>query len=118
MRFALLAGPSLVIACLCAAAACSDSSSSSSSSGGPGENESGTDAPVDPTKDAAEDTSTPGDAGKDVEQPLTSATEVEPNNGQPETAVNAMKLPGIMNGKIDPANDIDIFTIDLTPGDF
>jgi hypothetical protein len=123
MRFALILGPSLLIAGLFAAAACGDSNSSSSSSGGPGENESGTDAPIDPTKDAAEDTST-GDAGKDVEQPLTVATEVEPNDGQPITAVNVMKLPGTMNGTIDPtgkpvaADDIDIFTIDITPGEF
>lgn len=120
MRFALVLGPSLLIACLglgAAGAACSDSASGSSS-GGAGENESGTDAPIGPGQDAAEDTSTVGDAGKDVEQPGTVATEVEPNNGQPATAIGTMKLPGTMNGKIDPVNDIDIFSVDLAPGDF
>ena len=116
MRSALLLGPSLVIAFLGAAAACADSPSSGSSSGGPGENESGTDAPSG-GPDAAGDTST-GDAGSDAEEPLSNATEVEPNGGQPATAVGAMKLPGTMNGKIDPANDADLFAIDLTPGDF
>ena len=58
------------------------------------------------------------DAGADVEQPLTIANEVEPNNGQPASAVNAMVLPGTMNGKIDPANDVDVFSIQIAPGDF
>ncbi len=116
MRSALVLGPSLVMACLVAAAACSDSGSGNTSSGGPGENESGTDAPFDPTRDAAKDTSTIGDAGTDVEEPLIVQTEVEPNNGTPE--VGNMKLAGVMNGKIDPANDIDIFAIDIAPGDF
>ena len=29
-----------------------------------------------------------------------------------------MTLPGTMNGKIDPANDVDIFAVKLAPGDF
>jgi len=29
-----------------------------------------------------------------------------------------MKLPGVMNGKIDPVADVDLFAVDLAPGDF
>jgi hypothetical protein len=88
--------------------------------GGPGTT---TDGPTSTTEDgsASHDGSQDGsstDAGADVEQPLTIANEVEPNGGQPASAVNAMVLPGTMNGKIDPANDVDIFSIQLAPGDF
>lgn len=67
-----------------------------------------------------EDTGTkPKDAGQDTaEDPGTVATEVEPNNGKTATEIGTMKLPGTMNGAIDPANDIDLFAIDLAPGDF
>jgi hypothetical protein len=58
------------------------------------------------------------DAGADAEPPLTMQTEVEPNDGKTTTEVGTMTLPGQMNGKIDPANDIDIFSIALSPGDF
>jgi hypothetical protein len=79
------------------------------------------DAPTSTTGDSsttAPDGATTKDAGADVEQPLTVATEVEPNGGTPATAVGTMVLPGTMNGKIDPANDVDIFTIQLAPGEF
>ena len=58
------------------------------------------------------------DAGGDAEAPLTEQTEKEPNNGATATEVNAMKLPGSMTGVIDPANDVDIFGIDVAPGEF
>lgn len=120
MRLALFAGSSLLIGGLCAATACSDSSSDSAS-GGPGANESGTDAPVAPGQDASSDTSA-SDSAPDANEPLTTATEVEPNGGQPETAVGTMKLPGVMNGVIGApvagVDDIDIFTIDIKPGEF
>jgi len=56
------------------------------------------------------------DAG-DAAEPLTVATESEPNNGTTTTEVNAMVLPGTMNGKIDPADDVDIFSLALAPGE-
>ncbi|CAN5924891.1 hypothetical protein BH11MYX4_BH11MYX4_61690 [soil metagenome] len=116
MRSSLFFGSSVLVAALFAAAACSDSSSTgdpaATQEAGPG-----ADAAVAP-EDAAEDTATASDGGKDAEEPLTSATEVEPNNGATKTEVGTMKLPGIMNGKIDPVSDVDLFTIDLTPGDF
>ncbi len=74
--------------------------------------------PQDGSSSTANDGATGSDAGADVEQPLTVANESEPNGGQPATAVNPMVLPGTMNGKIDPANDVDIFSITLAPGEF
>jgi hypothetical protein len=44
--------------------------------------------------------------------------ESEPNNGATTTELNAMTLPGTMRGAIDPANDTDIFGIDVAPGQF
>ena len=78
------------------------------------------DAPISTTEDSSTplDGATAKDAGVDAEQPLTVATEVEPNGGTPATAVGTMVLPGTMNGKIDPANDVDIFSIQLAPGEF
>lgn len=115
MRTAVLFAPCLLVVSLCAAAACS--SSDSSPSGGAGTDAS-TDAPSSP-RDAAQDTSEIEDAGVDsTPEKLTIADEMEPNGGQPASAVNAMVLPGTMNGKIDPANDLDVFSIKLAPGDF
>jgi hypothetical protein len=107
--------PGLSIACLCAVAACSGSDTGVSSAAG----DAAPDAPsTTPTNDASEDTSVPQDAGADVEtETPTIATEVEPNNGTPATAIGTMVLPGTMNGKIDPANDVDLFSIALSPGD-
>lgn len=98
-----------------AAAACSSSSTTvgPDTDGGASSSEGGA------AKDASEDTSTAEkDAGKDVEEPLTVSTEAEPNDGNTLTEVNAMKLPGTMKGKLDPANDKDIFSIDYAAGDF
>lgn len=59
------------------------------------------------------------DAGSDAGEPgLTTQTEKEPNNGATATEVGTMTLPGIMNGAIDPADDIDIFSIAPAPGEF
>ena len=95
--------------------ACSDSSSSPVGAAG---TDASTDAPGPSNKDASEDPGPIEDAGKDVEEPLTIATEVEPNDGKSASDLGAMTLPGTMNGKIDPANDTDIFAITLAPGDF
>ena len=58
------------------------------------------------------------DAGTDSGGgPLTEQNEVEPNDGKTETEVGAMTLPGQMTGKLDPANDVDIFGVTLTPGE-
>lgn len=115
-------GYGLVVGSVCVAAACSSSTNEAAvpdpSSGGDAATTS--DAPTSTTQDgsSSQDGATAQDGGADVEQPLTVATEVEPNGGQPATAVGTMVLPGTMNGKIDPANDVDIFSIQLSPGDF
>lgn len=59
------------------------------------------------------------DAGTDAsEPPLTTQNEKEPNNGATTSEVGTMTLPGVMNGAIDPANDVDIFSIAPAPGEF
>jgi hypothetical protein len=116
MRSAFFLGSSVLVFTLFAAAACSDSSSSSDPTG-PVEAGPGSDAPVTPG-DAGGDSATGTDAGDDSGEPLTTATEVEPNNGSTKTEFGTMKLPGVMNGKIDPVADVDLFAVDLVPGDF
>lgn len=64
------------------------------------------------------DSSTTGDSGSDAPEPNPIQTEVEPNNGATATDLGTMKIPGTMNGKIDPANDTDIFSIEPSAGDF
>lgn len=59
----------------------------------------------------------PADAPSDS-GPFASGTEQEPNDGNPATAVNPMQVPGQMSGKLDPADDIDIFSIGVGPGEF
>jgi hypothetical protein len=65
---------------------------------------------------------TPEDAAgtppEDAQAPLPEADEVEPNDGTTATEIGAMTVPGIMNGKIDPANDVDIFAVTIAPGDY
>ena len=119
MRPALVLGSSvlfLTLFTLFAAAACSDSSSS----GDPTAAEAGptSDAPVTLGDDAGSDSSTAGDGGGDSSELLTAATEVEPNNGATKTEFGTMKLPGIMNGKIDPVADVDLFAVALAAGEF
>lgn len=105
----------LLLAGVCTAAACSDSSSSGTGD----EPDAGTDAPSKAGNDASQhETSTVEDAGADADEPGTTASEVEPNNGATATELGTMTLPGTMNGKIDPANDVDLFSINLGPGDF
>ena len=114
MRYAVALVPGLFLACVSAAASCSSSNSGGAT---PADGDAATDAPMSMTgKDAAEDTSTVTDAGKDVEEPFTVATEVEPNDGKTKTEIGNMLLPGTMNGKIDPVNDTDIFAINLRSG--
>lgn len=78
-------------------------------------------AEVDAGTPAAKDagaTESPVDAGSDAGAPeLASGTESEPNNGAKTTEVNAMVVPGEMKGAIDPANDADIFTFSVSPGE-
>lgn len=100
---------------LLAIAACSGEASPSTSSPADG----GTTNPT-PSggKDAGGIDPSEADAGSDASEPaLTNQNEKEPNNGSTTTEVDTMTLPGIMNGAIDPANDIDIFSITLAPGD-
>jgi hypothetical protein len=100
----------LFAAALLAAAACGDQSSSSA----PGDADAGgTTPPGQPPADAA----APPDAGTDADEPLPKQTEAEPNNGGTTTELNAMTIPGEMDGKIDPANDVDIFGLSLSPGE-
>lgn len=62
--------------------------------------------------------SSSGDGGADAEAPLVKQSEKEPNNGATVTEVNAMTLPGEMAGAIDPANDVDIFSVNVAPGEY
>lgn len=57
------------------------------------------------------------DAGTDADEPLTEQTEQEPNNGNPATQVQAMTIPGAMSAAIDPANDVDIFSVTPAGGE-
>lgn len=115
MRSAFLLAPGVLLACVCAAVACSDSSDGA----GGGAVDASADASSSTRQDAQGDSSSSiEDAGADVEEPGTIADEVEPNNGTTATELGTMALPGTMNGKIDPANDVDIFSIKLAPGDF
>jgi hypothetical protein len=127
LRLGLRLGHALFAGSVCAlaaVAACSTTNGAAPNptpgAGGEGSDAStSSDAPIS-TQDgsSSNDGSSTSDAGADVEQPLTVSNESEPNGGQPATAVNPMVLPGTMNGKIDPANDVDIFSIQLAPGDF
>jgi hypothetical protein len=117
-------GFGLFVSSICLAAACSSSNGDAVVPPPAALNDAGsgaTDAPVSPMPDGSmpsQDGASSQDAATDAEQPLTVATEVEPNNGATKVEIGAMVLPGTMNGKIDPANDIDIFTIQLSPGEF
>jgi hypothetical protein len=95
--------------------ACSDSTTAPSSS--PSGEDAGTDTGGGgggtDSGDALEDAGADADEG-----PLPQQTEMEPNDGTPATAVNAMTIPGIMSGTIDPAKDVDIFSIDPAAGEF
>src|SRR6185295_6475623 len=95
--------------------ACSDSSTSSSS---PSSDDAGSDARIGDKTDSG-DGLPPDDGGADADDgPLPQQTEMEPNDGTPATAVNAMTIPGIMSGTIDPAKDVDVFSIDPAAGEF
>lgn len=92
---------------------CSDQATSGAELG---DADAATDAPR-----TGRDGSTPADdAGTDADAaaPLPTATESEPNNGTTTTETNAMTIPGEMRGKLDPAQDVDIFGVALGPGDF
>jgi hypothetical protein len=84
-------------------------------------------APNSPTEDAgkveraagAEPQPSASDGGTEAAPPSgPSGTESEPNDGNPETQTNPMTVPGAMNGIIGTANDQDIFTFDVAPGEW
>lgn len=99
---------------LLAIVACSEEPASTASSPTDG----GTTSDGSTTGKDAGDTNVPDDAGSDAaEPPLTEQTEKEPNDGTTATEVGTMMLPGIMSGALDPANDVDIFSIAPAPGE-
>ena len=110
MRSLALFAPCLALALI---AACSDSSSSGSTD----DTDSGTTPPPPPRPGTDAGGTTDTDAGDEASAPLTMQTESEPNNGATTTELNAMTLPGQMDGKIDPANDVDIFGLTQQPGE-
>lgn len=96
---------------LLALAACSDAATSASP---PDAGSTGDASP--PRSDGGGGTAE--DAGADAgEPPLTEQEEKEPNNGSTETELNPMTLPGVMKGALDPADDLDIFSIAPAPGE-
>jgi hypothetical protein len=119
MRSALLARVMVPFLFLAGVSVAAGACSSSSDTASPDDSDAGqgSDATSMP-RDAQQDTSLIEDGGVDADPPATVADEVEPNNGATATELGTMVLPGTMNGKIDPANDIDIFSIKLAPGDF
>lgn len=93
-------------------AACGDSATTS--------DDAGTDAAIGDTStgiDAATLTDASNEAAPDATEALTKGTEVEPNDGKVETEVGKMVLPGVMSGTISPADDVDIFSVSLAPGE-
>lgn len=117
MRLAVLPLSSAVVSlALVLVAACSDSSSTVApgSDSGTGTADTGTSS----GGDSATEDSSATDGGADAPEPNPIQSEVEPNNGATATDLGTMKIPGTMNGKIDPANDTDIFSIDPAAGDF
>jgi len=97
------------------ATACSDATTSS----GPGADDAGSTGSDGGSggSDAGGDSASSADAAADAEEPGSVANEVEPNNGSTTTELGTMKIPGTMSGKIDPANDVDIFSVAPSPGD-
>lgn len=102
-------------AILLAIAACSDDQATTASS--PADGGATSDGST-ADKDAG-DVDRPGeDAGSDAGEPaLTMQDEKEPNDGASATEVGTMTMPGVMKGAIDPANDVDIFSIAPAPGE-
>jgi hypothetical protein len=107
-QIVLLAAP---VAVLLALAACSSDAGPATTPTTPPEGASPVDAAGTPPEDA-------GRVSEDARAPLPEADEVEPNDGTTATEIGAMTVPGIMNGKIDPANDVDIFAVTVAPGDY
>ena len=95
-------------------AACGDSASTSDDGGTDAASATDTSMGV----DAPTLTDASNEAAPDAAEPLTKATEVEPNDGKVETEVGTMVLPGVMSGTISPGDDVDIFSVKLAPGEF
>jgi hypothetical protein len=99
-------------ACLSACTSSETATASSPTDGG-GSNEDGGGA-----QDGGDPSSRDGgDGGADAGKPLAQQEEKEPNNGKTPTESNPMTLPGVMNGALDPANDVDLFAIAPEPGE-
>jgi|GEM_PF-1915395 len=95
------------------AVACSSASGSADPVGSDG---GGPDGSTTPVREGGSEDSAASDAGSDA--PIgTTADEIEPNDGKTATEIGKMTVPGTMNGAIDPANDIDVFSVTLTPGE-
>lgn len=102
---------SLVLPILGVAAACSDDATAPATADTP-------DAAPPASRDAGA-IPEPEDAGApDTSTPGSVQTEAEPNDGNPETQTNPMKVPGVMKGAVGTANDQDIFTFDVAPGEW
>ncbi len=93
-----------------------DASVSTTGEAGSGDRGDGADAP-------ASDAKVPVDGGDPHAGPPPGPTaeESEPNGGEFDDAgvprTNAMTTPGTMTGAIDPADDADLFTLKLSPGE-
>jgi hypothetical protein len=94
-----------------AVAACSDDASSTPSVDG---SDGGAAAEGGPSSDAGAIDDGGVDAGGD---PGAEQEEAEPNDGKTSTEVGSMTLPGAMKGALDPANDVDLFSIAPVPGE-
>lgn len=111
-RFAGLAVLPLAGSLIVLAVACGDDASSAA----PTSPDGGGGSDVDRRRDDAE-APTARDAAADADGPFAVADEQEPNNGATDTETNTMALPGRMNAAIAPAGDMDIFSVDVAPGE-
>lgn len=111
MRFRAL--PISIALALFGFAACNDETTPASSATDAGPSETGA-----TNEDAGGEDIDQADAGDDASEPEPAAQkEAEPNDGKTGTDIGSMKLPGIMSGAIDPADDVDIFSVAPAPGD-
>lgn len=97
--------------CLIAAAACSSTESSTTLA----DAGSTTDGASGPRSDAGGVID--GGVADADEPPLVHQQEKEPNNGSTTSEVGTMTLPGVMSGVLDPADDVDLFSIAPAPGE-
>jgi hypothetical protein len=98
--FATFITLALLGGCAASSAGSTDGSTSSSSSGSGG------------ATAGSSSSSSGGSSGAAV------VTEVEPNGGATTAEVNQGTVPGVMSGVVDPADDLDIFAVELVAGTF